>query len=289
VPSSAPEPGLHPVHETASSQPVGSVVTSAESFFLTRFRLVFGATALLLLLVAGLVVYRNTGAGGTKQPVIKSLAVLPLKNLSGDPRQEYLADGMRDALIGRLAGIRGLHVISHTSVMRFKNPQLSAPDIARTLNVDAIVEGSVMREGNRIRVTAQLIRGATDEHFWSETYDRELQDVLALQSEVAQSIAARVEVTVTGTEHERLVAARPVSPEVYESYLQGYYELNKTPTKAHIEQGIADFNDAITRDATFAPAYVGIAEAYSQLGLYRRAARCGTPEGHQRGTQGFAT
>ena len=104
--------------------------------------------------------------------------------------------------------------------MRFKNPQLSVPDIARVLGVDAIVEGSVMREGNRIRVTAQLIRGATDEHFWSETYDRELRDVFTLQSDLAQSIAEKVEVTVTGAEHERLTAARSVAPEVYESYLE---------------------------------------------------------------------
>ena len=112
------------------------------------------------------------------QPKIRSLAVLPLKNLSGDPAQEYLADGMTEALIGRLSAIHDLRVISRTSVMRFKNPQISVPEIARTLGVDAIVEGSVMREGNRIRVTAQLIRGATDEHFWSETYDRELRDAL---------------------------------------------------------------------------------------------------------------
>ena len=125
------------------------------------------------------------------QPKIRSLAVLPLKNLSGDPTQEYLADGMTDALIGRLSAMHDLRVISRTSVMQFKNPQLSVPEIAKMLHVDAIVEGSVMREGNRIRVTAQLIRGATDEHFWSETYDRELRDVFASQSELAQSIARK--------------------------------------------------------------------------------------------------
>src|SRR5258708_34977785 len=112
--------------------------------------------------------------------------------------------------------------------MHFKDSRLSVPEIAKTLNVDAIVEGSVIREGTRIRVTAQLIRGATDDHFWSETYDRELRDVLALESEVAQSIAAKVEVTVTGKEHERLAAARPVSPEVYESYLKGRFALDKS-------------------------------------------------------------
>jgi TolB-like protein/Flp pilus assembly protein TadD len=225
---------------------------------------VVGLAAIAVLSV-GYVAYRSRAQHSTRGR-IGSVAVLPLKNLSGDPSQDYFADGMTDALIGRLAGIRELRVISYTSVMRFKNPQESVPEIARTLNVDAIVEGSLMRDGNRIRVTAQLIRGATDEHFWSETYDRDLQDVLTLQSELAESIAAKVQVTLTGEEHQRLAATRSVAPEVYESYLQGSYELNKTPTKANIEQGITDFNDAIKRDPTFAPAYVGLAEGYNELG-----------------------
>ena len=204
-------------------------------------------------------------AGHAARPAIRSLAVLPLKNLSGDPMQDYLADGMTEALIGRLSGIRDLRVTSHTSVMRFKDARLSVPEIAKALRVDAIVEGSVTREGNRIRVTAQLIRGATDEHFWSETYDRDLQDVLALESDLAQSIAAKVEVTITGEEHERLTRARPVSPEVYESYLQGLYELNKSPSKEAIESGVHYFEEAVNRDPTFALAYVGLSEAYSEL------------------------
>jgi TolB-like protein/Flp pilus assembly protein TadD len=197
---------------------------------------------------------------------IQSLAVLPLKNLSGDPAQDYLADGMTEALIGRLAGIHDLRVISHTSVLRFKNPQISVPEIAKELNVDAIVEGSVIREGNRIRVTAQLIRGATDEHFWSETYDRQLQDVLGLQSELAQSIAERVEVTITGEEQQRLSAARPVAPEVYESYLKGRFINSRGKSRADIEQGLSYFSDSIKRDPTFAPAYVGLANSYTALG-----------------------
>jgi TolB-like protein/Tfp pilus assembly protein PilF len=205
-------------------------------------------------------------AGDAASPRIKSLAVLPLKNLSADPTQEYLADGMTEALIGRLAGIQDLRVISHTSVMRFKNPQLSAPQIAKILGVDAIVEGSVTREGDRIRVTVQLIRAATDEHFWSETYDRKLQDALALQSELAESIAEKVEVTVTGEELERLTAARSVAPEVYDSYLQGWYALNKSDMRSDIEKSIDDFQDAVKRDPTFAPAYVGLATAYGELG-----------------------
>ena len=133
--------------------------------------LALAGVAVLGLLAVAYVLSRDR-TGNTARPKIRSLAVLPLKNLSGDSAQEYLADGMTDALIARLSGIHDLRVISRTSVMRFKNPQLSVPEIAKTLGVDAIVEGSVMREGNRIRVTAQLIRGATDEHFWSETYDR---------------------------------------------------------------------------------------------------------------------
>jgi len=155
---------------------------------------------------------RGRGSNTTSQPPIESLAVLPLKNLSGDPSQEYLADGMTEELIGRLAAIHDLRVISRTSVMGFRDTKLSVPEIAKTLGVDALVEGSVIREGNRIRVHAQLIRAGTDEHFWSEEYDRELQDVLALQSEVAQAIAEKVKVSITGQERARLVAARPVAP-----------------------------------------------------------------------------
>jgi len=198
-------------------------------------------------------------------PAIKSIAVLPLKNLSGDPTQEYLADGMTEELIGRLAGIRNLRVISRTSVMHFKDTQLSVPEIAKTLRADAVVEGSVMREGSRIRVHAQLIRGPTDEHFWSETYDRDLRDVLALQSDVAQAIAQRVEVTVSGSERHRLVAVRPISPEVYENYLKGRFALAKSNSRTNIEESIAYFNEAIRKDPTFAPSYVGLANAYSDL------------------------
>src|SRR5437899_10817406 len=166
-----------------------------------RLWLVVAGMAVLALLSVTYVLIRSH-AGNSRQAKISSLAVLPLKNLSGDSTQEYLADGMTEALIGRLSGIHDLRVISRTSVMRFKDTQLSVPEIARTLRVDAIVEGSVIREGSRIRVHAQLIRGATDEHFWSEAYDRDLRDVLGLQSEVAESIALKVKATVTGKERK---------------------------------------------------------------------------------------
>lgn len=229
-----------------------------------RLKIMLCVTAAVALLTIGLVLNRS-GAKGITQPPITSLAVLPLKNLSGDPTQEYLADGMTESLIGRLASIHDLRVISRTSTMHFKDTQLSVPEISRTLHVDAIVEGSVMREGNRIRVHVQLIRGTTDEHFWSEVYDGELRDVFTLESQVAQSIAGKVEVTVTGKEQQRLTAARSVSPEVYESYLKGQSALDKSNSRTGIEQSIAYFQEAIKRDSSFAPAYLGMAHAYGGL------------------------
>ena len=231
----------------------------------TRRWIVLAAVVALGLLAATFVMSRGR-QGKMAQPKIRSLAVLPLKNLSGDPTQEYLGDGMTEALIARLSGMHDLRVISRTSVMQFKNSQLSVPEIARLLHVDAVVEGSVMREDNRIRVTAQLIRGSTDEHFWSETYDRELRDVFAVQSELAQAIAEKIQVTVTGEEHARLTAARPVAPEVYESYLKGRFAFDKKSSRADIEESIAYFEQAIKMDPTFAPAYVGLAAASSWLG-----------------------
>jgi len=150
--------------------------------------------------------------------------------------------------------------------MHFKDTQTSVPEIAKALQVDAIVEGSVIREGSRIRVHAQLIRGATDEHFWSETYDRDLHDVLALESEVAQSISAKVQATVSGKEQERLAKVRSVSPEVYEDYLRGQFALAKSNDKAGDDESIKYFRQALDKDPTFAPAYVGLAEAYTSLG-----------------------
>jgi len=262
LPPSTAEFRVGSAHEITRPASGPSALPTEKRFRSTHLMLLGGA-AVLVLFTFAFALYRSSHVNGTSKPAIKSLAVLPLKNLSGDPTQEYLADGMTEALIGRLSMIRGLRVISRTSVMSLKDSKLSARDIAKTLQVDALVEGSVIREGIRIRVYAQLIRGATDEHFWSETYDRELPDVLALESDVARSVARKVEVTVTGEERSRLVAARHVSPDVYESYLKGQFA--KGNSRAEIEQSIAYFEDAITKDATFAPAYVGLADAYERL------------------------
>ncbi len=186
-----------PADEEVDGRPTG---TSRSRLWLV----LGGVVALALIAVTSVILRVRTGI--TTQPKITSLAVLPLNNLSGDSAQEYLADEMTEELCGRLARIHDLRVISRTSVMRFKGTKLSVPEIARTLGVDALVEGSVIRLGSRIRVHAQLIRGSTDEHLWSDEYDGELGDVLALESEVAQSIARRVEVKVTGEERARLIA-----------------------------------------------------------------------------------
>ena len=199
-------------------------------------------------------------------PKIRVLAVLPFKNLSRDATQKYLADGMTEELIGRLSGIHDLRVISRTSSMQFNDSRLSVPEIAKELSVDAVVEGSVTREGNRIRVHAQLIRGATDDHFWSGSYERELREVLVLQSDVAQAIANKIEVAVTEKERARLVAARPVPPDAYESNLKGEFVLDyKGNSRADVEQSIGYFQDAISKDPTFALPYVGMGKAYILL------------------------
>ncbi|HTW61172.1 MAG TPA: tetratricopeptide repeat protein [Terracidiphilus sp.] len=247
--------------EPSVSEKIGPARTASGA----RLRVPIALAVSLLVLAAAYLAFRHRPASQPPAP-IHSLAVLPLRNLSGDPSQDYLADGFTEALIDRLAAIHDLRVVSHTSVMRFRNPQLSVPEIARILGVDAVVEGSVIRDGTHVRVTAQLIRGATDDHFWSETYDRELRDALTLESEIAQAIAEKIEVTVTGQEHQRLIAARPVAPEVYESYLKGRFVLEQGSGKAGIEESIGDFNAAIRQDSTFALAYLGLAQAYTDLG-----------------------
>ena len=230
-------------------------------------RLLALAVVMVGIVLAALVLTYQMRSKRVNHAVIKSIAVLPLRNLSGDPAQEYLADGITEELIGRLAGIHNLRVISRTSVMRFKDSQLSVPEIAKTLDVDTIVEGSIIREGDRIRVHAQLIRAATDDHFWSESYTRELHDVLALDADVAQAIATRIQVTITGEEHRRLTSSRSVSPEVLEDYLKGRFALAKRNNRANVEESIAYFNHAIDKDSTYAPSYLGLATAYWNLTL----------------------
>jgi len=255
-----------PQPTSPSASILGQMETEEKRRASKRLTLLLAACVTLALIAAVLVVYRIRGTGLKQPATIGSLAVLPLQNLSGDPAQQYLADGMTEELIGRLAAIRNLRVISRTSMMRFKTTNLSAPEIAKTVGADVIVEGSVMREGSRIRVHAQLIRGATDEHFWSETYDRELRDVLDLESDVAQSIVNKVKVSVTGEERHQLADVRPVDPQVYENYLKGRFALAKRNNRADVEESIRYFNEALTKDPRHALSYLGLADAYGWLG-----------------------
>jgi TolB-like protein/DNA-binding winged helix-turn-helix (wHTH) protein len=191
-------------------------------------------------------------------PKIESIAVLPLENLSGDPEQEYFADGMTDALITNLGKIKALRVISRTSVMRFKQTTKPLPEVGRALNVDAVVEGTVQRSGNRVRITANLLYAPTDRHLWAETYERELGDVLALQGDVARAIADQIRISVTPQEELSLRHARPVNPEAYEAYLKGmqyWYRL----TPQDIDSALEYFELALKEDPNYAPAHSGVA------------------------------
>jgi serine/threonine protein kinase/tetratricopeptide (TPR) repeat protein len=226
--------------------------------------LVLTLALLLGLNVAGL---RDRLTGGATAPKITSLAVLPLANLSGDPQQEYFADGMTEELITDLGKVSALKVISRTSVMHYKGTQKTVPEIARELNVDAIVEGSVLRAGNRVRITAQLIQGSTDKHLWAESYDRDLRDVLALQSEVAGAITREIKATVTPDELARLETSRAVDPEAYRLYLEGRHQFNKRTLPA-FEKSQQLFRQALDIDPDCAPAYAGLAESYGILPFY---------------------
>ena len=201
---------------------------------------------------------------------INSIAVLPLENLSRDPEQEYFADGMTDALITDLSKIGSLRIISRTSAVRYKGTNKSLPEIARELNVDGVIEGSVMRSADRVRITAQLIQARTDQHIWAETYERDLGDVLKLQSEVAQAIAQQVRVQLTPQQQARLGSARAVNPAAYEAYLKGrFYQSTSSATPQRIKNAQDYFEKAIEQDSGFALAYVGLADCYESLGSFR--------------------
>lgn len=198
---------------------------------------------------------------------ITSLVVLPLENLSGDAAQEHFVDGMTDALIGDLARIGALRVISRTSAMRYKTARPPLPEIARALQVDAVVEGTVQRAGDRVLIRVQLIQAANDEHLWAESYERDVRDVLKTQSEVAQAIARQIKVVVTPQEQARFASARQVNPEAYETWLKARYIWNKR-TPATLKTAVTHFERAIQLDPSYAPAYAGLADTYSMLADY---------------------
>jgi TolB-like protein/DNA-binding winged helix-turn-helix (wHTH) protein/Flp pilus assembly protein TadD len=221
----------------------------------------------LLVLVASLAVWKLR-SGNHASPIIRSLAVLPLESLSTDASQDYFADGMTDELISDLGQISTLRVISRTSVMAYKHARKPLPQIARELNVDAVVEGTVLRSGDRVRITAQLIDAATDKHLWSQSYEGELRDTLALQNKVAGAIANQIRTNLNSTEQAALKKATVVNPEAYESYLKGRYFWNKR-TAGGLQKAIDYFNEAIEKNPDYAEAYAGLADAYSLAGDWK--------------------
>ena len=207
--------------------------------------------------------------GASAAHPIRSIAVLPLQNLSGDPGQEYFADGMTEELITELSRIQSLKVISHTSVMEYKGTRKHLPQIAHELGVDSILEGSLIRENDEVRVTVQLLDGPEDRHIWSESYERPLHGVLNLQREVAEAVARQIRITLTPEQEARLTAPRTADPEAYEAYLRGRYYLS---TQFTLEQPLLQaksfFEHSIQRDPGFAPAYSGLGDVYFYLALF---------------------
>jgi TolB-like protein/Tfp pilus assembly protein PilF len=203
---------------------------------------------------------------------IGSIAVLPLENLSHNPDQEYFADGMTEELTTDLAKIGGLRVISRTSSMQYKGTKKSLPEIGRELNVDSVLEGSVLRAGDRVRITAQLIRASTDEHLWAETYDRDLKDVLPLQGEVARTIASQIKVKLSPEEQSRLTPPPAVNLKAHEDYLKGLYYLHRN-TEGDLRTAIEYFQHTTEQDPNYASGFAGLASAYANLSSMYRAPR----------------
>jgi serine/threonine-protein kinase len=237
-----------------------------------RSRTLFRATALAAVLAGfGWWAYRGSHAPAAGPRTLESLAVLPLDNLSHDSSQAYFVDGMTEALIADLSKIQALRVVSRRSVMRYKAVAKPLPEIARELHVDAIVEGSVIHAGDRVRVTVELIEAATDRHVWGETYDRRLGDVLGLQSEVARAVARAVRVTLTPEEQARLPVARPVNVQAHTAYLVGRYFWNQR-TPEGLAKAAEHFAQAIKEDPRYALGYAGLADYYNVLPFYKRVA-----------------
>src|SRR5437016_1000172 len=237
--------------------------------FLPR-RALFASAVLLLIIISGAVAYvliwRRTKTPAL-QSTIKSLAVLPLNNLSGDPAQEYFADGITEALISNLAQIRALRVISRTSAMRYKGTNKSLPEIARELNVDAVIEGSVQRSGGRVHVTARLIPAAADSPLWSRDYDRDLSDVLKLHNEVARAVADEIRIQLTADERARLAVSRKVDPQAHEAYLLGRYHLRNL-NENDLSLAIEHFERAIQLAPDYAAAFAGLSDAWRERGIW---------------------
>jgi TolB-like protein/DNA-binding winged helix-turn-helix (wHTH) protein/Flp pilus assembly protein TadD len=259
-----------PPHLEPGSDDRADLVGKSEKSKERRPTLAWRISAFVLLLLAAPLAAWKLHSWNRPSPVIRSLAVLPLESLSNDASQDYFADGMTDELISDLGQISALRVISRTSVMVYKHARKPLPQIARELNVDAVVEGTVLRSGDQVRITAQLIEASSDKHLWSESYEGELRDTLALQTQVARAIADQIRINLNPQEQAALKTVKVVNPEAYESYLKGRYFWNKR-TADGLKVALAYFNQALEEDSKYAQAYSGLADTYALLGDWQYA------------------
>ena len=243
-----------PVEKLDSSAPIPGLGSRRKAIW-------FVAAVAAIFVLAASLVSRQRLTERFRPIKIESLAVLPLENLSDNPEEEYFADGMTEALITELGKVHALRVISRQSVMHYKGANKTVPQIAKELNVDAVVEGSAMRAGDKVRITTQLVRANPEQHLWSDSYERNFSDVIALQREVTQAIVREIRVSLSPQEQQVLANVRPVSPEAYEAYLKGYFFLQKLSPQG-VRRSFDFFQQAISKDPGYAPAYVGLAQAY---------------------------
>ena len=226
------------------------------------------ASLFLTGLVAAFVLRARLTAARANPKRVQSIAVLPLENLSHDPGQDYFADGMTDELINGLAQVRALRVVSRTSVMQFKGSRKALPDIAKVLNVDAVLEGAVLRSGGRVRITAELIDARLDKQLWAHSYEGDIGDVLKLQSTMADAITREIQIVVTTREQQRIINARRVDPDALDAYLRGQFYWNQF-SKEGMQSAVEYFQKAIDKEPNWAAAYAGQAHAYHELCWYQ--------------------
>ena len=257
-------PAIRDVPE-ATDQDQGELSAKTATVVNRRWPRAWTGSVAALVVLCGIFVVWTLRPGTHPPPTIHSLAVLPLENLSGDASQDYFCDGMTDELITELGQISELRVISRTSIMTYKGARRPLPQIARDLDVDAVVEGTVLRSGNRVRITAQLILAAADKHLWAKSYEGDVRDTLGLQSQVARSIASEIRIELTPHEQAVLQGAKRVNPEAYEAFLKGRYFWNKR-TADGLRKAIDYFSQAIDKDPNYAPAYAGLTDSYGLAG-----------------------
>ena len=260
------------ISEPTGSPPPGRSVLPQEAAVFRSWHAwvaVLGITALLAAAIAFNFAGIRSRIFATGVPPIHSIAILPLENLSGDPNQEYMADGMTDALITGLAQVSSLRVISRTSAMHYKGSRQPLPEIAKELNVDAVIEGSVTRSGNHVRITAQLLEARSDRHLWAKTYDRDMREIVPLQQEVAENIVMEIQHKLDPLGGASLSRKRKVNPEAYDDYLRGLYFWHKF-NEAGTRRAAEYFEKSIRKDPSFALGYAGLSHAYHELAYYER-------------------